>query len=186
MDETQNTSSASASQSGGKGMNPIVPVAIIGLIVIAAIGFFAFQGQSGQQQETTGPAMEQVTQAPTGAAQMDDTSEMTQEEPSVASDAAYKNGTYTAVGNYTSPGGAERIGVTVTIEDGVIVDSEVSTEYAERPNTVRFQGIFQENFEPLVVGKNIDEVQLDKVAASSLAPKGFNDALEQIKQEARV
>ncbi len=38
----------------------------------------------------------------------------------------------------------------------------------------------------VVVGKKIDEVQLTKVAGSSLTPKGFMDALEKVKTEAKA
>ena len=37
----------------------------------------------------------------------------------------------------------------------------------------------------MVVGKNIDEVAITKVAGSSLTPKGFTDALEKIKADAK-
>ena len=97
----------------------------------------------------------------------------------------YKNGVYSVVGDYISPGGAEQIGVEITLKDDVIVDAKVESK-AFRPNSVKFQGQFRSGFSQLVIGKNIDEVYLDKVSGSSLTPKGFNDALEKIKTEAKV
>lgn len=96
----------------------------------------------------------------------------------------YKNGTYEATGNYTSPGGDEEIKVSITLSNGVITDASV-TPMATRPNSVEFQGKFKDNFKPLVVGKKIDEVSLMKVSGSSLTPKGFNEALTEIKAEAK-
>ena len=97
----------------------------------------------------------------------------------------YKDGTYSAVGDYVSPGGDEQIGLQITLKGDVIVDAKVESK-AFRKNTIKFQGIFISNFSPFVVGKKIDEVFLDKVSGSSLTPKGFNDALQKIKVEAKA
>jgi hypothetical protein len=37
----------------------------------------------------------------------------------------------------------------------------------------------------MVVGKNIDEVNLGKVSGSSLTPIGFNNAIEDIRSQAK-
>lgn len=52
--------------------------------------------------------------------------------------------------------------------------------------SARFQDLFAQNYKPLVIGKNIDEVQLGKVSGSSLTPMGFNDALAKIKTQAQI
>lgn len=97
----------------------------------------------------------------------------------------YKSGTYTAVGNYNSPGGAEEIDVKLIIEDDVVVDAEVVSK-ATRPVSVKMQTAFIGGFKTLVVGKKLDEVTLDKVSGSSLTPKGFNEALVEIKAQAKA
>lgn len=98
---------------------------------------------------------------------------------------AYEDGTYTATGSYTSPGGAESILLTVTIEDDLITSATVVPQ-AERPASVNWQNTFISGFQPLVLGKSLDEVNLTKVSGSSLTPKGFNDALAKIKVDASV
>jgi uncharacterized protein with FMN-binding domain len=97
----------------------------------------------------------------------------------------YKNGTYTVDGNYTSPGGEEQIGVSITLENNVITSATV-TPKATRPGSVKFQGLFTENFRQFVIGKNIEDVMLDHVAGSSLTPKGFNDAVQKVKEAAKA
>lgn len=97
---------------------------------------------------------------------------------------SYKDGTYTATGNYDSPAGNETIGVTVTLKDGVIVSSDVVGQ-ARDEKSIRYQGKFISGYKALVIGKKIDEVQLDFVSGSSLTPAGFNDALSQIKAQAQ-
>ncbi len=97
----------------------------------------------------------------------------------------YKDGVYDAIGNYTSPGGAEEIGLTITLKDNIIVDSGFEVK-ATRPTSKQLQGVFSENYKQYVIGKNINEVNLTKVSSSSLTPKGFNDALNKIKIEAKA
>ena len=103
---------------------------------------------------------------------------------SIKQASSYKNGSYTAVGGYISPGGQEEIGVSLILKDGVI--SEITVEpKATRPMSMKMQGMFSGNYKPMVIGKNIDEVTLDKVSGSSLSPKGFNDAITKIKEQAK-
>lgn len=96
----------------------------------------------------------------------------------------YKNGSYEAIGNYTSPGGVEEIDVALTLTDGVINDITV-TPKATRPTSKIKQADFAANYKVMVMGKSIDEVTLTKVSGSSLTPKGFNDALDKIKKQAQ-
>lgn len=178
--EENNSTQESVKKSG---VNPAIPLALIGLIIIIAVGIFAYQGQQGQQGQqakNVGTASEQAVSPTTVSGQTND-----QAPTSVTAENEYQDGVYTAEGDYTSPGGAENIGVTLTLKNGVIEDAEIET-MGNRPNTVKFQEIFKENFKQFVVGKNIDEVKLDKVAGSSLSPKGFNDALEKIKSGAKA
>ncbi len=103
------------------------------------------------------------------------------------SQAAYiacKDGTYTATGDYYSPGGAEQIQVTVTLKNNIITAASVQPEGVGRMSQ-RMQGMFAANFAPLVIGKNINDVQLGKVSGSSLTGQGFNDALNKIMTEAQ-
>lgn len=146
----------------------VIPfIVILTIVAILAGGYFVVNSNSKTQ----------ISPSPTPAATVE-------ASPTPSSTSVYKDGTYTAAGNYNSPGGAEEIGVTITLKDGVITASEVVAK-ATRPNSVRFQKIFVENYKPLVEGKNIDEVMLEKVSGSSLAPKGFNEALEEVKTQAK-
>ncbi|MBA3732773.1 hypothetical protein H0W91_00120 [Patescibacteria group bacterium] len=98
---------------------------------------------------------------------------------------AYKDGTYTAVGNYFTPGGEESITVTLILKNGIVTDSNVVSN-AIRPQSKEFQAIFIANYKPLVIGKSISTLYLDKVSGSSLTPKGFNDAVSKIKVQAAI
>ena len=119
------------------------------------------------------------------------TSETTADTPSssnVATDASsrkYKDGTYEATGSYSTPGGRESIDLTVTLADNVITDTKISGSGTTRDSR-EHQTEFANGYKSLVVGKNIDEVSLSRVAGSSLTSNGFNDALEQIKTDAKA
>ncbi len=96
----------------------------------------------------------------------------------------YKNGTYKETGSYTSPAGPEQIDVSLTLKDDVVSDATVEPK-ATAPASVKFQGQFVSGFKEFVVGKKLDEINLDKVSGSSLTPKGFNEALSKIKTDAQ-
>ena len=105
--------------------------------------------------------------------------------PDTATRGMYKDGEYMAVGNYTSPGGGESIDVSLTLEDNIITDVEVISN-AQLPISKKFQGQFIDGYKDMVLGKNIDDVELDVVSGSSLTPIGFTNALDQIKAEAQA
>ncbi|MEV7637623.1 FMN-binding protein [Pseudarthrobacter enclensis] len=96
----------------------------------------------------------------------------------------YKDGTYSADGNYVSPNGNETVGVQLTLASGTVTDVRI-TEHPSNPNTRKFQGEFAGGIAAQVVGRNIDELKVSKVAGSSLTSGGFNQAVEKIKSEAR-
>jgi FAD:protein FMN transferase len=93
----------------------------------------------------------------------------------------YADGTYNATGQYGSL--PSRIGVSVTLVDDVITAVTV-TPHATDPTSLDYQTRFAQAIPALVVGRNIDEVNLSRVAGSSGTPEGFNAAIQQIKAEA--
>lgn len=97
----------------------------------------------------------------------------------------YKDGTYSATGSYISPGGRESIGLTVTIKDGVITDTSIVNKATET-EAEQHQKLFSNNYKILIVGKKIGDVSLSRVAGSSLTSNGFNNALNHIKDDAKV
>lgn len=101
-----------------------------------------------------------------------------------AGDAAYTDGTYEASGSYATPESVETIDVTVELADGVITSVEVVGE-PTRPESEQYQGRFIGGISDEVVGKSIDEISVSRVAGSSLTSGGFNEAIEQIRADAR-
>ena len=102
---------------------------------------------------------------------------------SAGASAGYKDGTYSADGNYKSPNGTETVGVQLTLAGGTVSAVEI-TEHPSNPNTRKFQGEFAGGIADQVVGKSLDEINVSKVAGSSLTSGGFNQAVEAIKAQA--
>ncbi|MDP9981782.1 uncharacterized protein with FMN-binding domain [Pseudarthrobacter oxydans] len=100
-----------------------------------------------------------------------------------AGSASYKDGTYSADGNYVSPNGTETVGVTLTLAGGAVSDVQI-TQHPSNPNTRKFQGEFAGGIQSQIVGKSLDEIKVSKVAGSSLTSGGFNQAVDKIKSEA--
>lgn len=104
---------------------------------------------------------------------------------SSSSTATYKDGTYTAKGDYQSPEGAEDINVSITLADGVVTAVKTTTD-GTSPDEVHYQGAFNGGIAAVVVGKKLDELSVDKVAGSSLTSTGFNAAVAKIKTQAQA
>ena len=96
---------------------------------------------------------------------------------------AYANGTYTAEGSYATPESVEAITVTVTLEDDIVTAVEVTGDPQKRESQ-QYQGQFIGGIAEVVVGEDIDDLQVSRVAGSSLTSGGFNKAIDAIKSEA--
>jgi uncharacterized protein with FMN-binding domain len=153
-----------------KKLNP----GLIALIVVALIAIVATAVIVINNNSKTAENDEAVPTQDTSDSSSDSKTSTTSE---------YKNGTYTATGNYSTPGGQESIELTVTLTDGAITDASLK-EMGKTGEAKQYQGEFASGYKALTVGKKIDDVSLSRVAGSSLTSNGFNEALEQIKEDA--
>lgn len=156
-----------------KGKNPVIAgilvVAVLGLLVGGVVVF------NKKDEEPVTTANQSVSKSQPSS----DTSAVK------SANGTYKDGTYSATGSYNSPGGNERIAVELTIQDGKVTSAS-ATSRAVSPTGSQYQKQFIGGFKSEVVGKNVDDVELATVSGSSLTPQGFNDALDQIKQQAKT
>ena len=97
--------------------------------------------------------------------------------------ASYKDGTYTEDGDYTSPGGPQSVTVKLTLA-GDKVTAVTVTGHATDPTAKSYQAQFVDGISAVVVGKDVDTLNVSRVAGSSLTSGGFNAALKAIKAEA--
>ncbi|MEO5535622.1 MAG: hypothetical protein ABIR17_10870 [Pseudolysinimonas sp.] len=103
--------------------------------------------------------------------------------PAVDTSAVYTDGTYTADGSYVVPSGTESVTVELTLK-GDIVTNVVVTGHATDPQAIQHQSEFAGGIAAVVVGKDIDTLQVSRVGGSSFTSIGFNKALAEIKADA--
>lgn len=162
---------------GGSNKNNSVYIWLAGLVIVALVSYGLFR-YTKRDSTFIDPVFTSTTVNTTPTPMMTPKKMMM---PSFS----YKDGIYSALGNYFSPGGEEQISVQLTLKNDFVVDAKVESK-AFRPNSIKFQGLFISGFKSFVVGKKIDEINLTKVSGSSLTPKGFNDALAKIKLQAKA
>jgi len=100
---------------------------------------------------------------------------------------AYRDGKYEASGKYSVPGNVDTLDVKVSVTNGIISEVTTSQTSSER-ESVRYLKSFAAGISKIVVGKNIDEISNKDVVVvngASLTGKGFIEALENIKKQAK-
>ena len=120
-----------------------------------------------------------------GAASQDTADEAVADTSAAPAEPEYVDGTYTATGSYESPAGPETVGVSITLEDGMVMGVEVTPE-ATNPASQKFQTQFASGVADVVMGKPIEGLTVDAVSGSSLTPEGFNAALVEIAADAHA
>lgn len=156
------------------GIAALIVIVLVGIVASAAIVVAATSNNGTQTSSSSEMDHDTMQHAPSESATVDETD---------VSD--YKDGTYAATGTYLSPGGRESIELTVTIKNGVITETSL-VENATSLEGKEYQGHFQHGYKELVVGKKVNGLSLTRVAGSSLTSNGFNDALDEIRDQARA
>ncbi len=102
---------------------------------------------------------------------------------SSAAPTSFTDGRYTQRGDYTSPGGASAVDVTLTLKSGVVTAMTV-TPRAENPTAQSYESRFASGVNALTVGKKLTELNVTTVSGSSLTSQGFDKAIAAIEQRA--
>lgn len=102
---------------------------------------------------------------------------------SSGSSSSLKDGTYSATGDYQSPGGASAVAVTVSLKSGVITAVQVVPK-ADNPTAQQYEAQFASGIGAVAVGKKIAGLQVGAVSGSSLTSQGFEQALAKIRTKA--
>ncbi len=147
------------------------------------------EGQTSQVSPATPVAVAaQPVPVPIAPAPVLSTSSATQPEPTpvpvVSNGSGYKDGTFTATGHYDSPGGYEAITITVSLKSGVVQSTSAQNGASNRESS-KYESRFVSVYPSVVIGKSISSLYLDYLSGASLTPVGFNDAIDQIKNQAR-
>lgn len=98
----------------------------------------------------------------------------------------YKDGTYSNVGSYQSPGGTDQIGVTLVIKDEIVTAVTISEKAGDATSKI-YQEKFIAGVSAMVVGKPLASIgNLGAVNGASLTPIGFNSAVAAIQTLAKL
>lgn len=100
-------------------------------------------------------------------------------------DASYRDGSYRAEGSYPSPAGEETIIVVLELADDTVTDVEIGL-YPTSATSSTYQSAFALGISDVVVGVDIDALDVTVVAGSSLTSIGFRAAVEAIADDARA
>ena len=150
----------------------LIGLIVIALLAVAGTGTVIMLNNQPNTTDTAATADAQDSNATTN-------SKTTAQQ---TTNATYTDGTYNADGSYRSPGGTQTVKVKVTLANNTITAVEVTGD--GNGESAQYQSMFEEGISDVVVGKNIDEIQVSRVSGSSLTSTGFNNAIETIKKDA--
>jgi uncharacterized protein with FMN-binding domain len=150
---------------------------------VAVWGALSMRNSQEEVPQTTESLPESTSPTATSQSPASTPTSTTSSPTSTATTGGFKDGSYTATGSYGTPGGTQRIEVTLSLSGGVITKASVKNQATDRESS-GFQDEFIAAFSSKVVGKKLSEVSLGKTSGSSLTPRGFNAALATIKNQA--
>jgi uncharacterized protein with FMN-binding domain len=102
-------------------------------------------------------------------------------EPTQEDALSYRDGQYTATGWYG--GLPSHQDVTLTVTNDTVTAVSITTP-AEDDTSLGYQQRFADALPTAIVGRDIDELAVDRLAGSSGCSEGFMNALDQIKADA--
>lgn len=133
---------------------------------------------------TASPDATDTASSPDAASTTTEASASTETESSDATDSAYRDGSYTVRGIY---GGAPSyMTITIDLSDDVITDVDVEPMPENNDTSRGYQERFAAAVPDEVIGKSIDDLEVDVIAGASGCAVGFNDALTKIRDQARI
>ncbi|GAA2979452.1 hypothetical protein GCM10010460_13640 [Microbacterium terrae] len=94
----------------------------------------------------------------------------------------YQDGSYDATGWYGSL--PSHHDVTLTLRDDAVTEVQITTP-ADDPVSLEYQQRFAAALPGEIIGRDIDTLQIDRLAGASGCSEGFMDALAKIKNAAQ-
>lgn len=168
-----------------------MPIAVIALIVLAAVGAGAYfftttpttEPSTITQEEVARPAEEEVE---TETEALAIASDSTEPEPTSDTSSIYTDGTYRATGSYLTPRRTSHdIEVELTIENDIVIASNVLYDGQASGFSNDNQARFDSTYQTEVIGQPLDSINLSRVGSASLTSNAFNEAKAKIASEAR-
>ena len=179
---------------------------ILGLAVLVGVGTYLMR--PADTTDTTVPPISETATIPTPDGVFENDGETVPPEPNdgpipggtpiiepndtptgtadTTSNTVYANGTHSTITEYRAPNNARHIvTVNLTLADDTVTAATVSYSGDEVAASKNHQGNFSAAYQSQVVGKKLDTIALSRVGGASLTTGAFNQALANIKAEAR-
>jgi|GEM_PF-828104 uncharacterized protein with FMN-binding domain len=164
------------------------------ILLAAGIGgsylFFAKDNSTASTASTSATSAQATSDdtatTPSTASSGESSSNTTATGASTTTSSGYKEGTYSADTSYSVPlGYSNSIGVSVTIKDGVVTAVKTTQNYTDRESGMYIDS-FESSLQNAVVGKSIGSLQLNRIGGATLTTVAFDDALDSIRNDAKV
>lgn len=153
----------------------IVGSLVITAIVLSGAYVFLFKNDSNSSSKPTANDTN-TTQPSAASTTTTDSSNPTK----------YKNGTYTADTTYEVPKSSNSIQVQITLDGDVVKSASATHQFGTTDNkSLVYTQDFDSALSGQIVGRKIEDVNLNRVGGASLTTEGFNTALANILQQAK-
>lgn len=173
---------------------PVILIVVGVLVVVGALTLAFLPSNSAVEEVTLAPIVEEmaddfnkfdeVASGDSAEATEVDTAPTPSPSPTPSPDSTYVDGTYNTDVTYRVPSGdLEPVKVQVTLNNDIITDVELEFEGIVGTSRLN-QAKFVNAYEAVVIGKDIDSLNLSRVGGASLTTKAFNEAVANIKVEA--
>ena len=97
---------------------------------------------------------------------------------------SYTSGTYSATGDFRTPGGTQHLSVTLKVKKNKVSSVAVSGVNMDG-TSLRYERQFAGKIKKAVVGKKLSTLKVSRVAGASLTSGGFNSAVKAIRTQAK-
>lgn len=145
---------------------PIIFI-IIGVIILA-LGYTFFFSDNARTEDATATETE-----------INKTGEVVQNSVSPSTSSTPQ--TFVQKATYINPSRKEQeIEVILTIQDGIVTDSDVKYDGKETGYVNKYQERFDEIYKEEIIGVRLDQIQLSRVGGASLTSEAFNEAVANI------
>lgn len=161
-------------------------VLIIAVLLVAALAVYALSKNSGDMTDNDGDDSNATsTASSTVDARDEEVSDTITQQ--IVDELDYEAGSYTGNASYDLPNGVNHeMAVNMSIEGDMITEVEVVYNGDDTTGSTDYQVRFNEEIDSVIVGQQVQDVDLSRVGGASLTTAGFNRAFEQIKAEAAV
>jgi uncharacterized protein with FMN-binding domain len=160
---------------------------ILAVVVIVAIVAFFVYGYDSRTTTTSTNGQITNVQVDNTPVQNENNTNTTPTKPTskpVTSTSKYKDGSYSVTTQYMSPGGLDNLGVTLAIAKDKITSVSIQNGASDR-TSANYQNRFSSGIQSAVIGQNLASLSIDVVSGASLTSNSFNDALSQIRAQAK-